>query len=93
MSFTTAQDSHQPGRACRVCQDRQTRSLLDVDTGVGIDRIVCFDCFRFERSLRQPEVAPESPSPRSPFDVGAALSARQIAHRQAMLGHLSTAGR
>jgi len=53
--------------------------------------VICFETFRIERDRRRTEDAsePSDAALRVPFlrNPGVALTPRQIAHRQTMLGH------
>ena len=89
MSFTAAHESKHARRHCQVCRDRKARFRFRGEVRADRDHVLCFACFRSERNRQQARRLAEPPPVRSPFDVAAALSARQIAHRRAMLGHLS----
>lgn len=91
MPCTAAREFKDTRRSCQVCWGRNPRVRSTAEDGAQRARVLCFECFRSDRE-RQQALLPAAP-PRSPFNVAAALSARQIAHRRAMLGHLSSAGR
>ena len=94
MSFSAAHESKHARRNCQVCRDRKARFRFRGEVRADRDHVLCFECFRSERNRQQARrLAEPVPSLRSPFDVAAALSARQIAHRRLMLGHLSSVGR
>jgi len=48
-------------------------------------RILCFECYRFERDRKHASMLADAPAAavRSPF--APALTERQVAHRQAMI--------
>jgi hypothetical protein len=91
MSFTAAHESKDPRRDCQTCRDRKARLGFRGEVRADRDHVLCFECFRSERERQPAQRRAETTAPvHSPFDVAAALSSRQIAHRRAMLGHLSS---
>ncbi len=92
MSFTAAHESKHTRRNCHVCRDRKARFRFRGEVRADRDHVLCFACFRAERNRQTARRLAEDGAPRSPFaGIAAALTARQIAHRSLMLGHLSSA--
>jgi hypothetical protein len=96
MSFTAAHESTHARPDCHVCRDRQVRFRFRGDAGTHSNHVLCFECYRSKRSRQLARHLTEDPhphpsqSPPSPFGgMAEALTARQVAHRSLMLGHLS----
>jgi hypothetical protein len=95
MPCTAAREFQDTRPSCQVCSGRNPRVRSSAEDRAQRAPVLCFECFRSDRGRPEAQLLAEesSAAPRSPFNVAAALSARQIAHRRAMLGHLSSAGR
>ena len=92
MSFTAAHESKHARRNCHVCRDRKARFRFRGEVRADREHVLCFECFRSERNRQAARRLADEGPPQSPFGgIAAALTARQIAHRSLMLGHLATA--
>jgi hypothetical protein len=91
MSMTARHESRKSRQMCQQCRDRKARFQYRGHVKVDRDHTLCFECYRSERERQRARrlFAIDPPMLRSPFGVGSALSAREIAHRRRMLEHLA----
>ena len=81
-------------RLCAACQERKARFKYRGDVRADRDHTLCFECYRGEinraraRRLRDASLRLSQPLFEYQPAVNPVLGARQIAHRQLMLGHL-----
>jgi hypothetical protein len=92
MSFTVVHESRRARHACQRCRDRKARFSYRGEVRADQDHTLCFECFRSERERQRARGlagAAMGPPLSGPFEgtEHPALSARQVAHRQAMLAH------
>ena len=82
-------------RLCQACRDRKARFRYRGVVKAHRDHTLCFACFRAERDRRRACLLATVPSPSSSvrlLDSRRTLTARDIEHRQRMLGYLATVG-
>ena len=91
MSFSAAHESKAVRRTCQSCQARKARFRYGGAVRADRDHPLCFECYRSERERRRAQVLAEVVRPESLWSQlldGAALTAREVAHRRQMLAHL-----
>ena len=88
MSLSAAHESKSNRKQCQSCQSRKARFAYRGRVRADRDHTLCFECFRSERERRRAAAVARDPSRPSLLAAAAALSEREVAHRQAMLAHL-----
>ena len=86
MSFTGAHESKSVRRICESCGQRKARFQYRGVVRADRDHTLCFECYRSERDRHRARLlAAVRPVPVG-IRFGEVLTARQVAHRRAMLG-------
>jgi hypothetical protein len=96
MSVTAARASRLARRSCESCRERRARFQYRGQVRADRHHTLCFECFRRARerararTFRLQGTLPLQPPAVLPPAVGPVpvLTARQRAHRQAMLSHI-----
>jgi hypothetical protein len=97
MSFSAADASRSHRKSCQSCQTRKARFRYRGVVRADRDHTLCFECFRAERDRRRAQVLidvarpqlPRMPLPGAPLFGTTSVSERKLAHRRAMLAHLT----
>ena len=89
MSLAAARESKQTRRSCQSCRQRKARFQYRGMVRADRDHTLCFECYRSLSEHRRARGLTDErlgTVPRSLFPRP--LTARQAAHRRAMLAHL-----
>jgi hypothetical protein len=95
MSLAAAHQSKRARNTCQTCRNRKARFSYRGSVRADRDHTLCFECYRREREQQRARRLVEVPvaaplwAPLFPAAVGSSLGDRQVAHRQAMLAHMT----
>jgi hypothetical protein len=89
MSLSAARQSKTLRKHCQSCHARKARFRYRGHVRADRDHTLCFECYRAEKDRRRPRSLDGVRPIKSPFDR-IDLSQRAIAHRRAMLAHMSS---
>jgi hypothetical protein len=96
MSLAAARASKRSRQSCQSCRDRKARFSHRGLVRADRDHTLCFECFRRERERQRAKGLAQGPVqaelPLRAVSVAGSLGDRQVAHRQAMLAHLTREG-
>jgi hypothetical protein len=94
MSLAAAHLSKQSRYSCQSCRDRKARFSRRGSVRADRDHTLCFECYRRERERQRAQGLVQVPAvaPLWASAAGGSLGDRQVAHREAMLAHLTQQG-